>query len=344
MSLRNLLSNNKDKLKRIFPGMRPEWFFKLIKGIEDIELNNNYNGFRKSLIALLRKPPEIDFLGNMQQARCGANGCVYYNARYVFPGNRMRYVAVKTFKNMDVEEKKVLPAVFVEVLIQIILSFKNKENPHLKVPEPIFFGKFKNEWVFVMQQIKNTKMFYELLQGPNDMYAYLLRLLNGLFKIQQTFNFMHRDLHGKNILFDTKNNELYMIDFGYSCIGVRNNNHLYSFTSENAVTCHNDSHDVCMCLISLYFILPTKRPQLFKLVSEICAAYRTQKPFLPKLESNNNTDVQYPSFRYNDYTKPVFHWWYLYGLTNIRTIYTPKYLSTIKCLNPLNKYFQKLKF
>ena len=341
MSLRQLLSKNTDKLKRIFPGMRSEWFLVLMKGIDDIETNNTYKTFVNAVSALKYKPPTTELLTNMKQYTCGSNGCVYYNARYLFPNNSVKYVAVKKFKDFNNEEQKVLPRVFIEVLIQIILSFKNDYNTHLKVPEPIFFGKFKGEWVFVMEQIKNTKMLSEVLSTAtkNDMYAYLLRLCNGLFKIQENFNFMHRDLHGDNIIFDMEKNEMYMIDFGFSCIGVRNIKRPYSFTSQNAKTCHNDSHDICMCLLSLYFQVVSKRRHLFKIVSEICSTYRTLKPYVPR----SSIDKQYPAYTYNS-KKPVFHWWYLYDLTDIETKYTPKYLSTIKCLNPLKEYFGKLKF
>ena len=336
--------------------MRSDWIFLLIKGINDIETKNNHATFN-NVVEALKNPPKTSSLGNMKQARCGTNGCVYYNARYLFPDNTMRYVAVKTFKD-ESDMKELL----VEVLIQIILSFQNKDNVHLKVPEALFFGKYNNKWVFVMQQINDAVMFSEIMKKAttDDMYAYILRLCNGLFQIQQKFNFMHRDLHGGNILFDTKNNELYMIDFGYSCIGVRNNKQWYSFTyGENyglnlgipindiqyvrkTVTCNNDSHDICMCLLSLYFMAPFKRPKLRKICTEICSAYRMEQ----RIVINRSVDQQQfvKAFRYNDFSKPVFHWWYLYQLTNIRTKYTPKYLTTIKCLNPLKKYFEKLKF
>lgn len=355
MSLRLLLSNNEDKLKRIFPGMRSEWILLLIKGINDIETKNDHSTFNNVVGALMSDPPQTFLLDNMIEARCGTFGCVYYNAQYNIPGKK-RSVAVKTFKNESNAKE-----LFIEVLIQIILSVNNKDNPYLKVPEPIFFGKWGEKWVFVMERINNAVMFTDLIKAANsnDMYAYILRLCNGLFKIQQKFNFMHRDLHSDNILFDKKNNGLYIIDFGYSCIGVRDNDRLYSFTygknyghklglpvdDLRNVTCNNDSHDICTCLLSLYYMVSTKRPKLKKLCAEICTAYRRQRPVLRDTSTDRNlVDNRQTVFMYNSFSNPVFHFWYLYKLTDIRTKYTPKYLSSIKCLNPLKKYFEKLKF
>ncbi len=143
-------------------------------------------------------------------------------------------------------------AVIVEVVIHAVFHKITKGNA-LCSPEPMRLFKDQKNFYFYQEQIDGV---YIHNLKPDKMLDCLLIICDQLDKIQSKYTFTHKDFKSDNLLYSK--DKIYVIDFGYSCIGnLKSKKILQSLTedeaeSETEYECINRSADICFLLLSIY--------------------------------------------------------------------------------------------
>jgi serine/threonine protein kinase len=175
------------------------------------------------------------------------------------------YAKVHTFvvfkeKNCVLKMMEEDDADFFELVTQVYLSQKCKElYSHICVPDIYFIQRGKNRHNTDVCMARGNGAFLKDLQGKNVLIA-LAYVLRSLWFLQKDFFFMHRDLSGKNVMFDFETFKTTFIDFGMSCINPskidvswQHYDETFFIPMENshATKCTNRSHDVCTLIAYL---------------------------------------------------------------------------------------------
>ena len=145
----------------------------------------------------------------------------------------------------------------VEKEIHKFLSEKKERNiPSLLCHGSLYIG---------MERLQGTLLDYFRMVRYNDIQCFraLITILKNLKRLQDRYLFMHRDLHGGNIMFNGSYHdpEFYFIDFEYAYI-KKNNHMIYNVTKSDHYRCihsFNGGHDIRMLYISLYQVLYNQR-------------------------------------------------------------------------------------
>lgn len=241
-----------------------------------------------------------------KKKKCGSSGCVHFG-KY-----RNKRIVMKTYKGTN--EKKIKEEVFFESLINIILHRYTNGLKLFSVPEVYAAGMYQNNPVIVQEQINGEML---PLLNQSTLQKALINLCKGLDFIQSKNVFMHRDLHIGNVLYDTRDEKVYILDFGHAFFSLYHDNWGIEVKSswigkqskqcENGgkkYVCENNSHDICYLLLSLYDtiknIYGTEYKWLTTICKDICDAYK-EKTSEPEMVVANpvknwNTDVFYYAY------------------------------------------------
>jgi serine/threonine protein kinase len=244
---------------------------------------------------------------------CGSYGCVFVDAKRK-DGTE---VAVKISKQGL--NRKTIKDMFFETITQMVLS--TFENRYLRVPKVYSFGLIKDA-----SEKRQVAIVMEKLEGKqlnkatdSELTTMLPNIFKGLNVIQKKINFVHRDLHGGNIMFS--DNTAYMVDFGNACISAKTTRGsiLYDGSvvesyNQDKEGCTNRSHDVCTLLLALYYNRQTTL--LYTVCKEICSEFKARRRFvyLQGIDTNWN------------YRQTIFHWHYMLVLYDIQLKFTPEYM------------------
>jgi serine/threonine protein kinase len=137
----------------------------------------------------------------------------------------------------------------VEKNIHLFLSMKKEKNiPSLLCHGSSYIG---------MERLQGTLLDYFRMVHYDDNHCFraLIAILKNLKRLQERYSFIHRDLHGGNIMFKGVHGEpiFYFIDFEYACI--KKKRMIYNVTDSDHYRCihsFNAGHDIRMLYISLY--------------------------------------------------------------------------------------------
>lgn len=233
--------------------------------------------------------------------------------------------------------------VYIETIINIFMCAVLRGNEYISTPDivTLAYNKNKRDQLLQVQEKLNAVQFNDLT--PQQLGGAVVNLCKGLTKLQNEYNFAHRDFHAANVMFDDKLKQVFIIDFGSSCFSVpdtkgsiqRGDDRLFWNPFAQAhVACINTSHDICILMLSLYKIQPKFRSigwldSLCRLItSRYIAAYNKIKDtadFKNNYEGEfdyMDGDVYDPEFSWKNNTG-VIHYWYLYTLFNIDIGVTP---------------------
>ncbi len=259
-----------------------------------------------------------------------------------------KHTVVKILK----KENKV--DVYIESIINIFMCAVLRKNEYISTPDIVTLAvnkkhKDKNnkrDQLLQVQEKLNAVQFNDLT--PQQLDGAIIKICKGLTKLQNEYNFAHRDFHYANVLFDDKTKQVFIIDFEYSCFSVPDtkgsiqpiSNRFFwqPFNQKAHIACINKSHDICVLLLSLYQKQPKFRSigwldSLCRFITKrYIAAYEKIKD---TPDFKKNYEEQFWNMDGNVYEDPEFsldknleksaiiHYWYLYTLFNIDIGLTP---------------------
>jgi hypothetical protein len=186
-------------------------------------------------------------------------------------------------RNIDMVE------LFIETIINILMNKVVIANEFINVPNVKKMGtvlKFPVQDIGYVSQSTKQKtakqktggsatrliLIQEKLDGvefskivnPLELFTALSSLCDGLIILQRDYNFVHRDFHSGNVMYDKDKTlkNVSIIDFGYSCFTIKqtpgsiqtvNGGYGYNQIAEykSHIPCVNKSHDICTLVLSL---------------------------------------------------------------------------------------------
>lgn len=116
--------------------------------------------------------------------------------------------------------------IFIETFFETMIQFYLYESSQIRcVPKILGYQKIDNDSVFIMmKKIEGDTLSKKILEKGDDTkwlkktWSYIALLLEYL---QRTFYFVHGDFHSMNVMI-TSQNKIYLIDFGYSTLKMKN--------------------------------------------------------------------------------------------------------------------------
>lgn len=247
-------------------------------------------------------------------------------------------------------EKKKKVDVYIESIINIFMCAVLRGNEYISTPDIVTLAvnkkhKDKNnkrDQLLQVQEKLNAVQFNDL--KPHQLDGAVVNLCKGLTKLQNEYNFAHRDFHAANVMFDDKTKQVFIIDFGSSCFSVpdtkgslqRGDDRLFWNPFAQAhVACINTSHDICILMLSLYKAQLKFRSigwldSLCRLItSRYIAAYNKikdtadfKKNYEEEFWNMDGNVFDDDDFSWEKNTG-IIHYWYLYTLFNIDIGVTP---------------------
>lgn len=310
-----------------------------------------------------------------------ATNKVYLDAKYM--GSK---VIVKVLGEYERYSSLTQINAIMESIVNICVSavLKDEFNRFISAPDVLTMGwvkglhKYKlNErgLILVQEKVTNATMFRSLEE--RYFRKALTTLCRGLSKLQQEYNFAHRDFHCENVMYDISKDKVYIIDFGMSCFSIPNTkgslqlvnteDFLWDpFEQQSHKPCVNKSADICTLILSLIAVRklrgnPIQSKWIFDLARMICTKYREafndiyhteifQKYYKKGYEEMDFDVDDSKLFKEWQWKEPIFHFWYIYKLFLIDIKFTPddliKYLESRagSVWNELEESNFKLKF
>lgn len=217
-----------------------------------------------------------------------------------------------------------------------------------------------SETRLILIQEKLDGVEFSKIADNSDLLTALSSLCDGLIILQRDYNFVHRDFHSGNVMYDKDktSKKVSIIDFGYSCFTIEqtlgsiqtvNGGYGYDQIKEykSHIRCENKSHDICTLVLSLLQLENNRNIfWLLQLGQEICHRYlftinaRSKKfesksgftfihgqveneknPFGVLSKTGQKWECQ---SQYND----IFHPFYVYELFDIDIGLTPEHVKT----------------
>lgn len=249
---------------------------------------------------------------------------------------------------------------FIETLINIFMSAvtENKVNQFISSPNVITMGTLDNfsispgnrisftkkmnrknssNQLILVQEKLNGVTFKKLWNDEKLLIQALKQLCRGLKILQNDYSFAHKDFHGENVMYNTDDERVYIIDFGYSCFSIPDTpgsiqsleggygiNQLDNDYKEH-IPCMNKSADLCTLLLSLIYF-GAEYEWLEKIGEDICARYTSEyKKFSDGWQYMNGKINSQKGERWN-WTSPIFHFWYIYEMFEIDVGFGPDQL------------------
>ena len=165
------------------------------------------------------------------------------------------YVALMKPSDKIIVLKKMISKV--EKDIHRFLSRKKERNiPYLFCHGSTYIG---------MERLQGTLLdYFRMVEYDSKRcFSAIWSILKNLKGLQERYRFMHRDLHGGNIMWGGSEGDpiFYFIDFEFSCLKTKNRM-IYNVTDSDHYRCihsFNGGHDIRMLYISLYQALQNKR-------------------------------------------------------------------------------------
>lgn len=159
---------------------------------------------------------------------------------------------------------------FYESLINSALFEYTNGMTRFGVPEVLRFGKFKDKITLVQKKVNGVKMHKLKDCKP------AVKLLCEALTFMQHLNFLHRDLHPGNVLYDGMKHKVYILDFGHACLeGVQWKRSGFAKLAKQS--CINESHDICYFLVTLHEWFDIPPFWLTNLCKSICTEYKNQR-------------------------------------------------------------------
>ena len=246
-----------------------------------------------------------------------------------------------------------------ESIVNICVSavLHDTSNPYISAPDVLTMGfvtglhKYHpvgRGLVLVQEKVGNAKTLSSL--DEQYLRKALTTLCRGLSKLQQEYNFAHRDFHCENVMYDISKDKVYLIDFGMSCFSIPNTkgslqlvnseDFLWDpFEQQSHKPCVNKSADICTLILSLIVVRklkgnPIQSKWIFDLARMISAKYRKAlddiydteifQKYYKKGYEEIDYDVDVSKYiREWQWEEPIFHYWYIYKLFIIDIKFTP---------------------
>lgn len=257
---------------------------------------------------------------------------------------------------------------FIETIINIIMNKVVQANEFITVPHvktmgtvldfPIQDTKYpsksikgktaKQETRLILIQEKVNGVEFSDIDSQSDLLQALYLLCGGLTELQEKYNFVHRDFHEGNVMYEKKSKNVSIIDFGYACFTIKDTpgsiqtfkgGYGYDQINEykSHVPCVNQSHDICTLILSLLKSEKNKNIQwLLELGQRICTKYlsvinersRTFEneegfDYMNKLVKNSALEKTATGEWKCQSPYNIFHPWYVYELFDIDIGMTP---------------------
>jgi len=246
---------------------------------------------------------------------------------------------------------------FIESLINIFISAIGEKNKYISSPDIITTGIAKDlevqththtvlasgslkkvntvsrqyepdRYILIQEKIEGVE--FKKIKTEATLRKALITLCKGMKELQDNYNFAHRDFHGGNVMYDEKNELVYIIDFGYSCFSIPETKGGSIQALEGGfgydqlddeykkhIPCINKSHDMCVLILSL--AIKYDIWWLDKLAIEITDRYYDAYPKVDRSAGWHSMDYQVKQaygYRYN-FAGPIMHYWYLYEMFEI---------------------------
>lgn len=249
----------------------------------------------------------------------------------------------------------------IETIINIFMSFvtKNDVNEYISCPDVITMGYLKNfnlprryrenakpssfskkkdpetQMTSILVQEKISGEVFDNIGDELVLVQALQQLCRGLDILQDRYNFAHKDFHCNNVMYNTNDGRVYIIDFGYSCFSIPDTNGSiqslmggYGINQldddyKSHIPCINKSSDLCTLLLSLCY--EREYHWLDRVAKSICRKYKRH------VRKNNKYSKGFLKLDRNipegwKWGQDIFHHWYIYELFHIDIGFTPKVL------------------
>ena len=248
-----------------------------------------------------------------------------------------------------------------ESIVNICVSavLRDEFNRFISAPDVLTMGWVKglhkyqpNErgLVLVQEKVVNATTFRSL--DERYFRKAFTTLCRGLSKLQQEYNFAHRDFHCENVMYDISKDKVYIIDFGMSCFSIpktKGSLQLVStdflwdpFEQQEHKPCVNKSVDICNLILSLIAVRklhenPIQSKWIRDLARMISNKYKEafdniydteifQKYYVEGYENIDDDIYDNAYLREWQWENPIIHYWYTYKLFLIDINFTPKEL------------------
>jgi len=218
-----------------------------------------------------------------------------------------------------------------------------KQYKHIKVPKIFFIQRtthsrrtngvvgVEKKTDVCMERARGQQLVAFARQRGSALFLPMAHVMKALWHLQRDFQFMHRDLSGSNVCYDSRSRDVTFIDFGMTCINPQkrkeawqNDDQTFFIQSENsrAKYCTNVSFDVCILIAQMtYTGHPWLTEQHDKMKAEMKAsveASQNEKAKALLRGGDNYTDISLPNWTPGNLLKAFDpqtgegdgpHWW-----------------------------------
>lgn len=360
---RNIIKNVSDMLTEKLGIKDKKEVDTLLHNLTTLDQNfnrKNWNTFKSHVRKIILKTLIIEGVKSLENIDKPEEDIVYAKKNGEVNSGAFGKVLMETkYKGKDTVVKQIKSTQKIDIVLEAIINifvcavFRNTEKlqQYISSPDVLTMGmaKSKASVLIVQEKVQNTIPFYNL--EARDLKEALSRLCSGLSILQLTYNFAHRDFHGNNVLYNSREKRAYIIDFGNSCFSVPQtdgsiqtvDNRLWNqFKQPYQKKCVNKSIDICTLILALVDndenyknkAYEMEQPWIYELARDIC------KKYYNAFETTNFNAEDKQRFRSMDvnvrnafngiyaWGEPIFHPWYCFVLGKIEIDVTPEFVKT----------------
>ena len=248
-----------------------------------------------------------------------------------------------------------------EIVSQIFMHRACRQYPFVSVPKVLaarsgsIAGGTAAPLYAIMERAKGKEIGNITL---DDLPFALCLLMKALFILQKDVHFMHRDLHARNVFYDSIYSRIHLIDFGMCCVNPsmesiawQGQQYFYPILEETRnARCDNPSLDVCCIISSLALLKGTSTEFGQFLNDELVAMKAAAKHRLERIRNcqtvremvNNNSDftrIRTRNWQVGNKGAPNTNYWvYELGQIDLIRWYPEHMLARLLQFVPLDKW------
>lgn len=248
-----------------------------------------------------------------------------------------------------------------EIVSQIFMHRTCRQHAFVSVPEVLAArsgpttGGAAAPLYAIMERAKGKEMAKITM---DDLPFALSLLMKALFILQKEVHFMHRDLHARNVFYDSMDSRIHLIDFGMCCINPgmesiawQGQQYFYPILEETRnARCDNPSLDVCCIISSLALVNGTSTEFGQFLNDELVAMKAAAKYRLERIKNcqtvremvNDNSDftrIRTRNWQVGNKTPANTNYWvYELGQIDLIRWYPEHMLARLLQFVPLDKW------
>lgn len=284
---------------------------------------------------------------------------------------------IKSIEELDAGLYEIVTQMYLSEQLEQLKSDVNKEKAavykNIKVPSILFLKRVIRQRCMVDVCMEKANGI-EISSLPSELASLIAfaHVCKALWHLQRDYNFMHRDLSGKNVMYDAAEKTVTFIDFGFSCVNplaqqswqdpdqtfFKQYDGIETFASK----CTNRSLDLCTLIAHQafykvpWFVQETEKMkrELKKVIDDSPKTFAKNELRLPvgnssqtpkgrALDRQQFTAIDSPNWSLGNLLTgehEYFHWW-LYNMVEfpIEQWYPEQVLTRVLQVIPIAEWF-----